>query len=199
MKPSARRLASALAVTAVLAGAGCSDDGDDGASDSTTTTKATTDSTTTTTADVATTTAAPDQVPDPATRGEDFDKVFREILRFETWVFEHPDMKQLDVIYTGEANIRPKVQGFLQNLVDKGWRYDDEGPVVHSVAVERRIDPVNVLLKVETSHGPQRVVDAGGKLVEQSAGWPRRREQYLLKQGDDGRWRIQNYVNNGTV
>ena len=199
MKPSARRLASALAVAAVLAGAGCSGDGDDGASDSTTTTKATTDSTTTTTADVATTTAAPDQVPDPATRGEDFDKVFREILRFETWVFEHPDMKQLDVIYTGEANIRPKVQGFLQNLVDKGWRYDDEGPVVHSVAVERRIDPVNVLLKVETSHGPQRVVDAGGKLVEQSAGWPRRREQYLLKQGDDGRWRIQNYVNNGTV
>jgi hypothetical protein len=198
MNPSARRLASALIVTAVLAGAGCSGDGSDGASDSTTPTKVTTDPRSTTTSDV-TTTAAPDQVPDPATRGEDFDKVFREILSFETWVFEHPDIKRLDVIYTGEANIRPKVQGFLQNLVDKGWRYDDEGPVVHSVTVERRIDPVNVLLKVETSHGPQRVVDAGGKLVEESAGWPRRREQYLLKQGDDGRWRIQNYVNNGTV
>jgi hypothetical protein len=198
MNPSARRLASALIVTAVLAGAGCSGDGSDGASDSTTPTKVTTDPRSTTTSDV-TTTAAPDQVPDPATRGEDFDKVFREILSFETWVFEHPDIKRLDVIYTGEANIRPKVQGFLQNLVDKGWRYDDEGPVVHSVTVQRRIDPVNVLLKVETSHGPQRVVDAGGKLVEESAGWPRRREQYLLKQGDDGRWRIQNYVNNGTV
>ena len=198
MNPSARRLASALIVTAVLAGAGCSGDGGEGASDSTTNTKVTTHSTSTTATDVTTTTAV-SEVPDPATRGEDFDKVFREILSFETWVFEHPDMKQLDVIYTGEANIRPKVQGFLQNLVDKGWRYDDEGPVVHSVTVQRRIDPVNVLLKVETSHGPQRVVDAGGKLVEQSAGWPRRREQYLLKQGDDGRWRIQNYVNNGTV
>lgn len=199
MNPRSRRLASALAIAAVLAGAGCLGDGGDGASDSRTTTKVTTDSRSTTATDVTTTTAASDQVPDPATRGEDFDKVFREILSFETWVFEHPDMKQLDLIYTGEANIRPKVQGFLQNLVDKGWRYDDEGPVVHSVTVERRIDPVNVLLKVETSHGPQRVVDAGGKLVEESAGWPRRREQYLLKQGDDGRWRIQNYVNNGTV
>lgn len=198
MNPTRRRLAAALTITAVLAGAGCSDD-DDGASETTTTTRVTTASTTTTVADVTTTAAGSDQVPDPATRGEDFDKVFREILGFETWVFEHPDPKQLDLIYTGEANIRPKVQGFLQNLVDKGWRYDDEGPVVHSVAIERRIDPVNVLLKVETSHGPQRVVDAGGKLVEESAGWSRRREQYLLKQGDDGRWRIQNYTNNGTV
>ena len=198
MNPSTRRFAVALSITAVLAAAGCSDGGD-GTPDSTTTSKATTDSTTTTASDATTTTATADQVPDPATRGEDFNDVFREILGFETWVFEHPDVKQLDVIYTGEANIRPKVQGFLQNLVDKGWRYDDEGPVVHSVAVERRIDPVNVLLKVETSHGSQRVVDAGGKLVEETAGWPRRREQYLLKQGDDGRWRIQNYANNGTV
>ena len=199
MSTSGRRLAGALVLATVLAGTGCSGDDGNGASDSTTTTKAMTGSTTTTVADVTTTTAAPDQVPDPETRGEDFDKVFREILGFETWLFEHPDMKQLDLIYTGEANIRPKVQGFLQNLVDKGWRYDDQGPVIHSVAVERRIDPVNVLLKVETSHGPQRVVDAGGTLVEESAGWSRRREQYLLKQGDDGRWRIQNYTNNGTV
>lgn len=199
MRMSSRRLAAALAITALLAGARCSGDGGDGAADSTTTTTAVPNGRTTTTAGVTTTTAPSEQVPDPATRGEDFDKVFREILGFETWVFEHPDMKQLDVIYTGDANIRPKVQGFLQNLVDKGWRYDDEGPVVHSVAVERRIDPLNVLLKVETSHGPQRVVGADGKLVEESAGWPRRREQYLLKQGDDGRWRIQNYANNGTV
>ena len=130
MNPSSRRLASALVIATVLAGAGCSGDGGEGASDSTTNTKVTTHSTSTTATDVTTTTAV-SEVPDPATRGEDFDKVFREILSFETWVFEHPDMKQLDVIYTGEANIRPKVQGFLQNLVDKGWRYDDEGPVVH--------------------------------------------------------------------
>ncbi|MGI8683584.1 MAG: hypothetical protein ACR2MO_00515 [Acidimicrobiales bacterium] len=198
MRHRTRALGAALATATVLVGAGCKDGGG-GVAATTTTTTATTSDRSTTTLGATSTTGAPVQVPDPATRGEDFDRVFREILGFETWVFEHPDVKELDVIYTGEANIRPKVQGFLQNLVDKGWHYDDEGPVVHSVAVERRIDPLNVLLKVETSHGPQRVVDGGGKLVEQSAGWPRRREQYLLKQGDDGRWRIQNYANNGAV
>jgi hypothetical protein len=103
------------------------------------------------------------------------------------------------VIYAEDANIRPKIEEFVEDLIDKGWRYDDEGPVIHSVSVVRRVDPLNVLLQVETSHGPQLVVDEGGELVEQGEGWPRLREQYLLKQGDDGRWRIQNYANNGPV
>lgn len=191
-----RRWLAAVLVLGLAAG-GCADDGPDQAAGSTTTTQAPT--TSTTSPEPTTTTSLVEEVPDPATTGDDFDRIFRELLSFETWVFEHPDVELLDLVYTEEANIRPRIEQFVEDLVNRGWRYDDEGPIVHSVAVEQRVDPLNVLLAVETSHGPQLVVNEAGELVEQGEGWSLRREQYLLKQGEDGRWRIQNYANNGPV
>jgi hypothetical protein len=189
------RLTPAIGLVILLTLVGCA--GDDGEEAAATTT--TLGSSTSTSAPSTTTSLESEDVPDPATTGEDFEAILREILAFETWLFEHPDVEPLNVIYTEDANIRPRIEEFVEDLIDKGWRYDDEGPVIHSVSVERRVDPLNVLLQVETSHGPQLVVDEAGELVEQGEGWPRRREQYLLKQGDDGRWRIQNYANNGPV
>ena len=189
-----RRVASAAGLVAVLAVVGCAgDDGEEAAGTTTTVPTSTSSSLPTTT------TPPSEEVPDPATTGEDFDRIFRELLAFETWLFEHPDVEPLDLIYTEDANIRPRIEEFVEDLSDKGWRYDDEGPVVHSVSVEQRVDPLNVLLQVETSHGPQLVVDERGELVERGEGWPRRSEQYLLKRGEDDRWRIQNYANNGPV
>ncbi len=189
------RLAPVAALVILLVIAGCAGDGGEEAAVSTTTAP----SSAPPPVESTTTSVQPDEVPDPATRGDDFDTVFRELLAFETWLFEHPALEPLDLIYTEDANIRPGIEEFVEDLMAKGWRYDDEGPVIHSVAVERRVDPLNVLLQVETSHGSQLVVNETGELVEEGEGWPRRREQYLLKRGDDGRWRIQNYANNGPV
>ncbi len=191
-----RRVASAAGLIAVLAVVGCaSDDGEKAAGTTTTAVPPLTPTSTQPTS----TSLESEEVPDPATTGEDFDRIFRELLAFETWLFEHPDVEPLDLIYTEDANIRPRIEEFVEDLIDKGWRYDDEGPVIHSVSVEQRVDPLNVLLQVETSHGPQLVVGASGEVVERGEGWPRRSEQYLLKRGDDDRWRIQNYANNGPV
>ena len=194
MRPGWRLLVPTAGLIAVLGFGGC--DGDDSEEAGTTTTVP---SSTSTSAQSTTTTHEPEEAPDPATTGDDFDRIFRELLAFETWLFEHPAVEPLNVIYTEDANIRPRIEDFVEELIAKGWRYDDEGPVVHSVVVEQRVDPLNVLLQVETSHGPQLVVDESGELVERGEGWPRRREQYLLKRGDDDRWRIQNYANNGPV
>jgi hypothetical protein len=194
MRRTWRRLAPTVPLVALIAFAGCAgDDGEEAAPTTTTVRPSTSTSITTTT------TLESEEVPDPATTGDDFDRIFRELLAFETWLFEHPEVEPLDLIYTQDANIRPRIEEFVNDLIERGWRYNDEGPVVHSVSVEQRIDPLNVLLQVETSHGPQLVVDESGEVVEEGEGWPRRREQYLLKRGDDGRWRIQNYANNGPV
>lgn len=189
-----RRFAPTVGLVALLAFAGCAGDNGEEAVPTTTTVRPSTSTSITTT-----TALESEEVPDPATTGEDFDRIFRELLAFETWLFEHPELEPLDLIYTQDANIRPRIEEFINDLIEKGWRYNDEGPVVHAVSVEQRIDPLNVLLQVETSHGRQLVVDESGEVVEEGEGWPRRREQYLLKRGEDGRWRIQNYANNGPV
>lgn len=160
-----------------------------------TTTRPTT--TTTSTAPSTTSTTGGEPVPDPATTGEDFDRIFREIIAFEQYVAEHPDVDLLGVIYESGANVYPKVKTFITNLEAKGYRYDDDGPVVMEVTVQERSDPLNALLRVVTRHGPQKVVDGRGIVVEEGPGWEPRREQYLLKRGQDGRWRIQAYYNNG--
>lgn len=178
-----RRRAAAVLVILVAAG-GCSGGGN---SASTTTTTGGAAVTSSTSAPPAPTTS----VPDPATRGEDFDRVFREIVGFSHFVYQHPDPALLDLIYDSSANTLPNVRGQIENLRTRGYRYDDEGQTVHSVAVEKRQDPTHVLLRVVTSHGEQRVVDAQGNVVQRGPGWPKRQEQYLLELGQDGRWRIQ--------
>lgn len=175
---------AAAALVILVAAAGCRGDGKSAA---TTTTTAGAAATSSTSVEAAPTTS----VPDPATRGEDFDRVFREVVGFSHFVYQHPDPALLDVIYDSSANTLPNVRGQIENLRSRGYRYDDEGQTVHSVEVEKRQDPTHVLLRVVTSHGEQRIVDAQGNVVQRGTGWPKRQEQYLLELGEDGRWRIQ--------
>ena len=180
---------SAALLSAALLVAACEGGKDKPESSTTTTEKSTASS--------VETTATSMSVPEPATAGEDFDRIFREISKFEEYVYEHPDPALLPVIYDESANVLSNVRGQIENLRNRGYRYDDEGQVVHKVEVEKRSDASHVLLRVVTSHGEQRVVDAQGNVVQRGPGWEPRREQFLLEQGIDGKWRIQYYTNLG--
>jgi hypothetical protein len=86
-----RRLTPAIGLVTLLTLVGCAgDDGDEAAI--TTTTMRTS---TSTFAPSTTTSLESDAIPDPATTGEDFDRIFREILAFESWLFEHPEVEPL--------------------------------------------------------------------------------------------------------
>lgn len=149
-----------------------------------------------TTAALPTTTAAPPTATTLSSVpvGENLDAVVRALSARVTQLARKPDLAALDGIYDAEANVRPKVESFVRNLIACGCRYDDEGTVIVSTSIVSRAASNVALVEVITRHGPQRVVDADGKVVETGAGWEPRREHWQLirpVREPDQPWRIR--------
>ncbi|MBW3576905.1 MAG: hypothetical protein KY462_04030 [Actinobacteria bacterium] len=133
--------------------------------------------------------------PTPANTGEatsedDFERIFREIAAFRTWLYRNPHPELASLIYDPGCDCYDLFTTQLQALSGHDARYDDAGTQVHSIAVAHRVDDYMVLLEVVTSHGMQRVVDSEGQVVETGVGWETRQEMYTLVRGADGRWRV---------
>ena len=135
-----------------------------------------------TTSALPTTTAAPPTAvtPGPLPVGEDLDAVVRALSARVTQLARKPEMAALDGIYDPEANVRPKVESFVKNLIACGCRYDDEGTVIVSTSIVSRAASNVALVEVVTRHGPQRVLDGNGRIVKEGKGWEPRREHWQL-------------------
>ena len=149
-----------------------------------------------TTAALPTSTAAPPTATtlSPLPVGEDLDAVVRALSTRVTQLARRPELAALDGIYDPEANVRPKVEAFVRNLIACGCRYDDEGTVIVSTSIVSRAASNVALVEVVTRHGPQRVVDGTGKVVEEGKGWEPRREHWQLTRPvrePDQPWKIR--------
>jgi len=111
------------------------------------------------------------QPPPLNTTGEDLNAVVRSIFGYRTWISRHPDPEAFRAIYSQECTCLANDQAKYAEHVAKGQRWDDGGIVVLDVTEIRRVNENFVRLRVVTQHGPQRLVDATGKVVREGPGW----------------------------
>lgn len=192
-----------LAFVLILAAAtGCTKPGKD-APGPTTTTGATAPSTSTTEATVtsvtsATSTPGPGEVNIPDTTGEDFVKIVGGLNELLNEISKKPDHTEiLDLVFEPSGTARKATELQIANLRSKGWRYSDSGATASQISLQRRPTSDAALVQLVTEQGPQIVVDGTGAIVQRGDGWKPRREQYTLKRGTDGRWRIVTMTLNG--
>jgi hypothetical protein len=126
---------------------------------------------------------------------EDWDKVVRSIAAYRHWLYTHPNPDLLTNIEV------PSYAGFaddqlgLRNLATKGWRYDPpRQPLPIDLVRFNRRDADNVVL-VFVRFGttpPIRVVDAAGKVVQESPSAPPTAALWTLvrEPATDTRWRL---------
>jgi hypothetical protein len=134
-------------------------------------------------------------VPTPQLTGENFDAIVRAMEGFRAWLYEHPDPSLLAVVYDPDCWCYRPEFNYLKRLKSDGWRFDDEGTVILSVDVLDRPQADMVVLAVTNRHGPERVVNAAGKVVQRGDGWPKATTKLTFKRGSDGRWRLFDVVN----
>lgn len=179
-------------VTVLLAAAlmaGCNTSGRGAATTTTTASAPTTTSVTpspSSTAAAASTAAA---LPD--TSGDDLARVVAALDDLLGRAYTQPDLAFLDNIYLPDVPARRDVEAQLRYLIDNGLHYDDAGSQIRDITIVDRSVQGLAVIDATTSHGPQVIKDAAGKVVKTGIGWTPRRERYGLQLGPDGRWRIR--------
>lgn len=181
----------------------------------TTTTTAPPPETTTTTSTTTTTTQAPTTTVDPLARPDvlvsnfdresvdDFDTkgdnlwvVMLEIQDLYDYFEGNPEgsgEEMLGLLYTPDYRNFDVLADDLQELADNDWRYVDAGTRTLAIDVED-VSGDAAVVAWASERGEQLVADAEGTIVKTLEGWDLDLITYRLHRGDDGRWRIAEFV-----
>jgi hypothetical protein len=131
------------------------------------------------------------QPPPLNTAGEDLNAVIRSIFEYRTWISRHPDPEAFKAIYSQECTCLANDQAKYADYVAKGQRWDDGGIVVLKVTEIRRVNENFVRMRVVTEHGPQRLVDAAGKVIREGPGWKPFADVYeLVRPAPGAPWKV---------
>jgi hypothetical protein len=130
------------------------------------------------------------------TSGEDFDRVFRNIMAIRDAAYATPRTDLLERIYSHECKCYPINLRQVQDYVDRGVRHVAGFPEVLKVEVVARPSPTVVELRVVDREDTQFVEDRNGNRVREGDGWARTSKIYTLQLSDRG-WVIQRLVSEG--
>ncbi len=128
-------------------------------------------------------------VPTPNTTGRDFERIYREIEAFHTWLYEHPDPKLLSLIYHPECECHALALRTLQRLRSEGLHFEGPAFLVDSVRV---VEDFPVLVRIETRvrQPAQTLVTSDGRTVEEVPSEPPTVFNMALVQ-TGGRWVVR--------
>lgn len=135
------------------------------------------------------TTARPVEIPTPDNTGRDFDRVWREIQRFNDWAYRHPEvaLNHIQLIYHPDCLCYSALRENLLLMVHTGVHYENLTTRVESVVV---IFDLGGAVRIETrlSIAPRRLVNREGALIQYDQGVPSRDFLVDLELQSDGRW-----------
>jgi len=198
MKKNAILLPIAVLAVVLTACNGVHKDAPGPATNPTATTSAVSSTSSTASLFTSSTVVSAGEVKIPDTTGENFQTIVLGLNDLLNEVSNHPERPDLlDLVFEPSGSARTNTARQTANLRAKGWRYADQGATATNVSLQQRASSDTALVNLVTAQGPQIIVDSTGAVVERGLGWKPRHEQYTLKRGADGRWRIVTMVVNG--
>lgn len=185
-KPPWRKLAIAVVLVVLVAGAGWQLLSGDGGG--VTTTSSTTTLTRPTKSVPAT--VDPSRPPELQNTGEDFNAIVRSLEQFTRWVYQHdPDPKWTLMLMHPDCACFKESQDRLGALQAAGHHFDSEGEAVRKVIVRDRLDANQVTVYVIYEGLSAGVVDRDGTVIQKPTVVPPTGVSLELRRGPDGRWR----------
>jgi hypothetical protein len=124
--------------------------------------------------------------------GNDYVAIFKSLTANFRWLTENPNPTLLGELFVPGTPPHDQRSAAYQYLVEKGYRWADEGYQLLDVqVVDAKEDAVS--LKVVEKLTFERVVDASGAQVgEVRPHGSRETVNVLLSRGSDGKWRVAN-------
>ncbi len=182
----------------------------------TTTAPPTTTSTTTTTVPPTTsTTESPSATVDPLARPEklvsnfdrdsvdDFDTTGDNLWQVMLEIEDLLNFLEVNPLSSGEEMLglaygdsypdRAFLVEAFHELAANDWHYIDAGSEIVAIEVDS-IDDRDSIVRVASRRGDQLVADSQGQVVKTYQGWELDVLTYALRLGDDGRWRIADFL-----
>jgi hypothetical protein len=143
----------------------------------------------------ATTTPPPQTTTKPSpsnATGENWLAIMSDILTYRHSLYENPQPDLLDQIYDKRCPCYAQEGAALQDLVRKGWRYNDHGVKVLRAKLLGRAATNSLIVAVEvvSRSDKQVLVDGSGKIVEQKAASGLMKTPFQLLRGSDGRYHV---------
>ena len=128
----------------------------------------------------------------PATRGEDWSSIIKEIIRYRNSLYENPRPELLVNIYDKKCPCYKREYDELNQLKQRGLRYEAGAVEVVRVKFYGRApqDPKRVQLEVFSKTGSQSILDKSGKIVSHLPATKETRYVYQLQLGNDNQWRV---------
>jgi hypothetical protein len=131
--------------------------------------------------------------------GDDYVAIFESLVGNLRWVSENPDVAVIPELFVpGTPGYDARVPAYT-NLMDRGYRYADEG--YHLISVDlASSQPEVVSLRVVHQLDFERVVDGNGEQIGEIRRHGPPEETVALLSISDGRWRIASWTStNQTV
>jgi hypothetical protein len=131
----------------------------------------------------------PVAVPTPDTTGRDFDHIFREINEFRNWLYRNPNPELLTLIYHPECECYQSARQTLEQLVERGLRFNHAGFEVESIEVAEEFESA-ARLRVAVERIEHQLLDDDGEIVNTVDDAGRAEFSFsLVREG--ARWRVR--------